>query len=498
MEINKLHSVFLFILTAMVFSCSRMPHQSLDDQSIARFPAQVPPYQQCIYDKKRLCQGTFPYQTLQKKWWQFEFQYLDQKNELHKKYNQCYTKGSIQCAKKFELYELSTKLEKLKSSKDIAESIADLKDVSIWNDVTIPMIQLAQNAVKEIWIHILAFKKIYEEIVAKAKIKDKAYKFLHGKGVSISGLAYAGAGVGINHEAIIHNGELALFCAPGVLVKSDVGIGLDFSAIQTLGCKDHADYRGKFFTLDFGGSAEMFGLPLSAGISYSLGIDVSNFLKTLADKAETGEFSVKNVLLELMDIYHTPENLDPHNRYSEIYLGYLMSKTFGDKELSLRYNEKLEYSNKEFNLFSSKRALSYYLKRYLNKVMSDHPDYVQSKPNFFFALSELNNNLSECDAVSGSVGLSLSLLPVSAGLSLHQYTQVTQIKIDDILYLSSFTPKMLMTLNLPPGEFERFKATLRRVMQVIPDIAFNKCLENAGRKFYRDGMNVIRILQGQQ
>jgi hypothetical protein len=496
MEIKKFKIIFLIQIFLFLASCSHGVKE-YENKSMIRTPAQShSPYQQCLNSGKRHCLGTFAYDQLKKKWWQLEYQFLSHKNELHKKYNQCYTQRSIKCAKEYELYELSRQLETLQSGQDIAESIADLKDMSIWNDITIPGIKLANNAIREIWTHLLALKKMHDEIKKNFNLKSTALNFMHGKGVSLTGQAFAGAGVGISYEAIIHQKELALFCAPGVYLKSDVGVGVDFSAIQTLGCKSHDHYKGKFFSLELGASAEMFGLPLAAGLSYSLGVDLTNYLKTLADRTGSGEFDIGQLINELRNISNEPnDNLDKESQYAQSYLAFLLAKSLGEKDLSLKFSENISYMHSQPFLSKKETSISFYLKKLLNKYISNADEYLEIKPNFYIALIELNNHLSECDAASVSVGLSLSLSPVSAGMALHHYKEVARIDLADVLYLAKFTPAMLIGLNLSPTEFIRFKSALKNIMNIIPNLLYNQCIPEAAEKFYLDGKNIIKILR---
>jgi hypothetical protein len=496
MKIKKNINAILAICFCTLLGCAHGV-KTFHKQDKLRTPAQsTTPYQQCLIHQKKQCLGTFPYDQLKKKWWQLEYQFLGNKNELHRKYNKCYTRGSIKCAQEFELYELSSQLESLQSAHDISQSIADLKDMSIWNDITIPGLKLAQNTIREIWTHILALKKMYTEIVKNADLKNKIGNVLHGKGVSITGQAFAGVGIGITHEAIIHQKQLALFCAPGAYLKSDVGIGVDFSAIQTLGCKSHNHYKGKFFSLELGVSAEMFGLPVSAGLTYSLGVDITNFLKILAERTESGHFDITQLILELLDISKEKNTeLTPEDKYAQNYMAFMLAKTLGEKDLSLKFSENIEQMQQQPFLSKKEVSISYYLKKLLNSFILENKTYIENKPNFYIALLELNNHLSECDAASVSLGLSLSMAPVSAGMALHHYKEVTRIDLEDVLYLAKFTPRMLLSLNLPPSEMAKFKSALKNIMKIIPDLIYSQCIIEAGDKFYLDGKNIIKILR---
>ena len=493
MEIKKLNSLMILLILGLLQACA---HRKIKTQDLERIPAQsLSPHSQCLLKEKKSCLGTFPYDQLKKKWWQLEYQYLAKRNELHKKYNQCYTRVSIQCAQEFELFDLSEKFESLKATQDITASIADLKDVSIWDDITIPSIKLTKTAIKEIWTYVLAFKRIYNEITKDKTIINEAENFFHGKGVSITGQVFGIAGVGITHEALIHNGTLALFCAPGVYLKSDIGVGIDFNAIQTLGCKSHEHYKGKFFSLELGASAEMFGLPLSAGVSYSLGVDITKYLAILAKRTENGTFNITKLLKELTVLRDFESSLNAEEEFAQKYMAFVLAKTFGEKDLSVKFAEDLEYLQKTHTLAQGKFSISYHLKKLLNKYIYERDSLMINMPNFYIALIEFNNHLSGCDAASGSVGLSLSLSPVSVGMALHHYTEVTKINIKDLLYLAKFTPQMLLGLNLSPSQMIRFKSALKSVMEFIPNFTYTKCLTSAAEKFYLDGKNIITILK---
>jgi hypothetical protein len=493
MEMKKLNTLIIILILGLLQSCA---HKK---DLLQRQPAQSnSPHSQCLAKEKKYCLGTFPYDQLEKKWWQLEYQFLDKKNQLHKKYNRCYTQASIKCSKEFEFDDLSEKFETLKSNQDITETIADLEDVSIWNDITIPSIKLAKNTIKEIWTYVLALKRIYNEIVKSKNLAGNALTFSHGKGVSITGEVFGLAGIGMTQEALIHNGTLALFCAPGIYLKTDVGIGVAFSAIQTLGCKNHEHYKGKFFSLELGVSAEMFGLPFSTGVNYSLGVDITKFLSILAKRTQNETFNVSKLLQELILLRYYNSDMKPEEEFAQKYLAFTLAKALGEKDLSIKFAEDLENLNKHPALARGKYSISYHLKKLLNKYIYENHSLKANMPNFYIALVEFNKHLSGCDAVSGSVGLSLSLSPVNAGMALHHYTEVTKINIKDLLYLARFTPKRLLGLSLSPNQMDRFKSALKSVMRVIPSFSYSKCLTAAAEKFYLDGKSIITILKGKK
>ena len=176
-------------------------------------------------------------------------------------------------------------------------------------------------------------------------------------------------------------------------------------------------------------------------------------------------------------------------------MAFLLAKLLGEKKLSLKFFKKIEYLHKQPILSKKQISISYYLKKLLKKYIIEQRDYITEKPNFYIALRELNNHLSECDAASVSAGLSLSLSPVSAGMSIHHYTEVARIDLKDILFLAKFSPVMLLNLNLPPSEFTRFKTALKSMMKIIPNVLYNKCITKAADKIYFDGKNIIQILR---
>ncbi len=105
---------------------------------------------------------------------------------------------------------------------------------------------------------------------------------IHGFGYSNSVVATSGVGVLFRRESTIHQGKLGHFCVPGFsLISTDAGVSGGLSGVRTLGCSSNQVYAGKFLTLGLNLSAELLGLPAGAGISYSIGIRLSDFLQEL-------------------------------------------------------------------------------------------------------------------------------------------------------------------------------------------------------------------------
>jgi hypothetical protein len=501
--------VLISLFTLILWSCSSTLHKRQVSQvasSRAVASENSESWKQCYMWKKKSCFKKHPYQSVDRKWYEFEYQYLNRRNEIHVEYNQCVIDAGKYCSEKHEQYETAEAMDTLKSEQKLAEDLKEISENTIWRNISIPGIDLSSEKIRQIFEFVTRMKAIHSEIVTKAEeggyqFQENSLDAIHGFGMSLTGSAFAGLGVEIRHEAVIHDGIMAVFCAPGLEVITDVGLALELSLVKTLGCKDNAHYKGKFLSMSFGASAETLGLPVSGSISYSLGVNLTKYLDDMVKLKKAGKFSTRALAKELVRIsqLHNQEIIDlsgnPEQAWSILFFSQFLSRSVEDKETSLELNERMKEIERDRVQMENIRSLSHLLKLVVQNAMTS-PIFKNGKfPNLFLALYELTKQMSGCDSANLSAGLSLSLAPVSAGFSMHHYYKVTEVDLRDVLYLATFGPRTLMALKLGPKEFERFKNSLFNILKIIPDYVFNKCLPESTQKFYLDGKNIIELMK---
>lgn len=463
-------------------------------------------WKQCYMWKKKSCFKKFPYQSVERKWYEFEYQYLNRRNEIHVRYNQCVIDAGKYCSEKYEQHETAEAMSTLQSEQKLAEDLKEISENSLWRNISIPGLDLSSEKIRQVFEFVTRMKAIHGEIVAKVeeggyKLQESSLDALHGFGLSLTGSAFAGLGVEIRHEAVIHDGIMAVFCAPGLEVITDVGIALELSLVKTLGCRDNAHYKGKFLSMSFGASAETLGLPVAGSVSYSLGVNLTKYLDQMVKLKKSGKFSTRELAKELVQLssLQSQQIIDfagnPQNAWSILFFSQFLSKSVEEKEVSLEFNQRMKEIEADKMPYQDIKSLSHLLKLVVQNAMTSPIFSNNGYPNLFIALHEMTKQMSGCDSANLSAGLSLSLSPVSAGFSMHHYYRVTEIDLRDILYLATFGPRALMTLNLGPKEFARFEKAVMNILKIIPDYLFNKCLPESSKKFYLDGKNIIELMK---
>lgn len=516
----------LILLSIVLLSCS-------SPKRVERFPASLYGEENieylnlkksCQTEKQRLCYKRYPYRDLKRKWREvFEYQYLNRVNITQSKYLECKVDQLSFCSNKYGFFEEADKWEKFKRSLNTQASINSSKNNTVWNSVKdtynwnspnfiLKQIKLPANQVKKIWSVLYSMKATLKSITALTsttlgKSGELAIKALHGTGVAVTPKASAGFGVQANFEAIIHDGKMGFFCAPGIQAETDVGVSLTLDVIKTFGCSDNDEYSGKFLSVAAGVSGELIGLPFSIGGSYSIGMKLRELLRELANGKKNGSFNptdlmweIKNISLlparEIIEIFEDKKSAigaliilkifskmsNEEGEDSSIELGRKMLEIQQDKSLPVK-------KQKLFPLGNLLKATTSKLKLWVEK---ENP----ALTNLVFALDALGRNINTCDAISGQVGLSFSLSPITISSSIYHYTKIGEIDVRDLMYLTAFAPAQLATLSLSKSEFSKFKTTLNRVMKGIPlKEKFSACANEAGEVLFEDISNLKTIFE---
>lgn len=508
--------VLLLSLFILISSCSKLETNKSTAQRIPA--AQKEQWRvdigDCFKRKRNYCSKKHPYTGIKKRWLEFEYQYLNRRNKVHILYNDCVAKGSLQCSKQYGKKETVKNFERLYRSMDTERSLREVQGNTLWGNLKIPFMDLKPSEIKKIWKTVHLIKKAYIKIrdnvfYGLGFAKDKSLDSMHGLGISASGSALVGIGGTIQYEAVIHNHKMALFCAPGITLQSDIGISADVGVFKTLGCKDNKDYQGKFLTFAAGVSGEAVGLPFNIGANYALGMGISEFLEGLAREKRAGNLSLRDLTKETaLFAVKAPSHMRDLNipideQFSYLVISKMLSISLGDKNLLSEFNMGM----KDLESFVETdgidktwkiRPLAHHIKAFLKYILLVEEAFGMDLDNFKLVVNELAKSISSCDAIGLTGGVSLTLSPVNIGMIIYQYNMMTEINFDDVFYLSGFAPKTLLTLNLGPKERERFTKAVAGILKIIPDLWNNQCMNEAFEKFSHDGMNLWDILQPQK
>lgn len=464
----------------------------------------------CFTQKRNYCSQRHAYTEIKKRWTEFEYQYLNRRNKVHILYNDCVAKGSLACSKRYGKQETIKRFERLYTSMNTERSLRDVEGNSLWGNLKIPFMDLRPSDIKKVWQTVHLIKKAYEKMrdnvfMGLGFVKDKSLDSMHGFGISASGTALVGIGGTVQYEAVMHNRKMALFCAPGVTMQTDIGVSADVGVFKTLGCKSNKDYQGKFLTFAAGVSAEAVGLPFGVGVNYSLGMGISEFLEALAkhkreNRLSLTELAKETAIFSVKAPGHMADSRMPASeQFSHLIVSKMLAIFLGDKNLLREFNENM----KNFQEASMRDGidkvlkiypLAHYIKEFLNYILVIEDSFGVDLDNFKLVVTELESSLSRCDAIGLTGGVSLSLSPVNIGMIIYQYTMMTEIDFNDIYYLAGFAPRTLLTLKLGPKERERFMKAVSGVLKVVPDLWTNQCANNAYKKFSHDGKNLWDIL----
>ncbi|OUR99619.1 hypothetical protein A9Q84_00950 [Halobacteriovorax marinus] len=515
-----------FILLVSLFSCStgklkeRFPASLYGEENTVLIKKR----QSCQSREERVCYKKFPFSNLKRKWSEvFKYQFLNRQNIIQSKYLACKVDRLISCSNKYGFFEQADKWVKFQRGLNTQASIDSSKNNTLWRgmkrsyswnspDFILKQIQLPAVQVKRIWSLLYTMKKTYKTIMSlgskvAGKTQDVAINLLHGTGIAITPKASAGFGIQANFEAIIHDGKMGFFCAPGLQVETDVGISVTLDVIKTFGCKDNEEYSGKFLSVAAGVSAEMIGLPFSIGGSYSIGMKLRKLLAELAEGKKQGLFNPSELMWEINSIAHLPTAKvmeifgSKKSAIGALIILKIFAKMSSEKgtesyrELGKKIVEVQSFENssiQEESLFpigAILKTTTYKLKNWIEK---ENPGL----SNLIFALDSLSRNINTCDAISGQIGLSFSLSPISVSSSIYHYTKIGEIDVRDLMYLASFAPARLATLSLSKKEFKKFKTTLNRVMKEIPfKEKFATCSQEAGEVLFDDVSNLKTIFE---
>lgn len=366
---------YLFFIFILFSSCSNKTIQNIK----TRKPSSLH-NSSCNERSKQKCEDINNLK-IESKLYQPDYIYLNKINIQKVEYNKCYIDNLIKCLPK----EKAKKLIIMRNNFKYDQQILDIKNNNLLGSF--------KNEIKydELINLYQKIKKIYK--VAKETLEKYKKDNYHGLGGSISLEASAGIATTFHNEFIIHNNKMAIFCAPAIKAKSFLDIpvlsaSIEAAIIKTRGCKTNDDYRGKFLSFEL-------NFPFGSA-SYSVGMDVSSFIRSFRKLQKQDPFFSSNLKNEIFE-------------YKNSSLINLLPIPYSNKTNKSTYHLKLALIKKNLSTFKSDQFKN--LKKYIDLL------YI---------------NTNNCDATSIGLGPSISSLPISYSLSLYNYIDMTEINLLEV------------------------------------------------------------------
>jgi hypothetical protein len=440
-------------------------------------------FNQCLNLKRTECLKKFDYINLPKRFWEYalEYQYLNRVNAIKSDYLQCELAEMINCAK---VSKLETMVNKLDNLQKIQLSNGPATPVKL-NEVMAEMcVEATAEGMQKTMTMLRSLRsgigRLVKEIDNFQDLKDDILiSTLHGKGFGLSGTAVGIAGLDVRMEGIIHSGELAIFCAPGVTFQTTVAVGAAANLIQSLGCKTNADYQGRFLTVGLELSGELIGLPASVGAGISIGTDMTAFLNGLLEKKKKGLFSTRELILELNDV--ATQNLAtmtsgkrPEHALGILVFSKILAKLLNAEETSLALDKTThDYVNylAQNNITVSWATLNRFIQSPGEFTNAMAASLLPGRKNLLLAVREFTESMNGCNAISGMAGVGLSLNPlINAGITMNHYGLLMEIPVEPFLSTRNFAEEIsnhVGSLCLDPSSY------LATLYKKINDSHFN-------------------------
>ncbi len=374
----------------------------------------------------------------------------------------CQKEGALSCSNSIQGFDLSTN--------ELEDQIEQLENSSV---------KIAQYD----WFFLNPFKinRVLNFIKklngAYSKIKKQAISYGHGQGVGISATALAVEGRSFLLEAILLNNHLGLYCAPGVLYGTDIGVELGVTKSMALGCKEVKDYTGEFVSVGAGISLTNFAIPIGIEIAYSFGLDSINFKKEIKNR----KVKLAKLILELNRVeaslikYFRDNKVIKPKRDSIISLLAIIGSITGDginfsRLLSKDMDLKDFKNNNSLGLLAKKTIESTTFNKFL-----DHEKFYELKKT----LLALGNSLSGCDSISSAISASLTASPISLKVASTHFSSLYQVDVNKVLSLKRISSFMLLNPILMDKYTLRKIIELAVVVESFPSLVENKCYSSS-------------------
>lgn len=319
----------------------------------------------------------------------------------------------------------------------------------------------------------LSFLKTFDGIRKAHEALKKSGRFFNSYGIGLNGEAHFGIGRSWIGELIRHNNQLALFCAPGVGAKTDIGVSAGFGVVRTISCRSNSHYGGNFLTVNAGASGEVIGLPVGVGLNYSFGVDLKIFKNEIQLARQNGRLNIRELSEEIQRLGSiNSANLGKEN--SALLL-------FGAKLVSLAYpdvNYKGRFTTGHVSILKDSLLRKVSLGSAFRSFISSgsYRDFVRHHDlrNLEAYFDILGKSFSGCDSMGGGGALSLSLSPVSLGVSYTNYRLLYEFSPMDSKSLPRITPLMLLNpILFGPQELQFLSLHAKSMITLAQNIQNN-------------------------
>lgn len=298
-------------------------------------------------------------------------------------------------------------------------------------------------------------------------IRGRAENFVHGRGVAVQGSAYFGIGRSWMAEVIHHDKNIALFCAPGTMLTTDIGVDpIGIAGVSTLNCPTNRNYEGTFLSAGVGVSGEVLLVPASAQIAYSFGFDSKKF-RDQFKQVTNGSVRSNQVFREYQTLLTSEDFADHNKKFILSSLGKFLNFIFPNARE--RANPAFEMQGFDMrSLMFRKTSFGQLSKDYFSsqsylRILRRHNLEALEK------ISKLiSDSLTGCDAIAGAASISISASPVNATLMHSYYTKMLEINLEKILSLQNVNAFLLSNPYLLDLESMRTVVELGWIMVTLP------------------------------
>ena len=428
--------------------------------------------------------------------------------------NQCFTNVKVACYEKYpymdnDSVEVSEEFQKCLKVDNIVcaknegrdDLVQTLQKAPVESMMAVDWFFLSPYKLKKFWDFLAKIKELKKKIDMRtrevlSKGKKLTLKAMHGNGVGVTASAFAVVGHSFTGEAVIHDKELGVFCAPGIQFTTDVGVSLMASGIKTLSCNKNKDYLGKFLTINAGISAETFALPVGAELAYSFGLDIGKLLRQLNEEKKQGNIKLLAVINELRifkRVYSKEVKLGSKSYQCAMGMGMKLSSLMLGQPVSTIIGEGL-INKSHYNGTTLMKRDGLYGKS-MGKIIGEllvskmtrgvlHKHNLKNLKVFF---DKVSGALSGCDSISGSVGLALSLSPINIGIAVHEYESLMSVNLDKLLSMKTLSALALMNPLFLDKEVIANIIDFYYLASDLPQTILNKCyapsFNNSMKKF---------------
>lgn len=299
---------------------------------------------------------------------------------------------------------------------------------------------------------------------------------VNDRGVAFEGSAFFGFGKGWLAELINHHHQIGLFCAPFVTARTDIGVEAGIVAVESLSCENNAAYEGGFLNISAGVSAEATGAPVDLTLSYSFGVNLESFARKIREARAQRHLDVPTLARELvtlsrLDIRRTLSE-NNNSKMAMLNLALRPLSVLGLRPPGLSTVRQMKDVVQRALILN--RSLAVQFKAHYQSKISPYLR-ANGMPQLDFFMKMLTDSMTGCDSVGGAASLSLSLSPVSVGVTYENYQLLFEMPFEDLRVFKAVTPLLLLNPFLMQPEDLRATVRVARGVLAIPGKVSRQC-----------------------